>query len=282
VAHVDTASSSALFNPFVKRVLQRDDGSGRDLHPGTLVLVASIVQMVAGLLLAVAVVPPWPAVALGMAVLVHVGMAVIAVDWWRSAPVLGAVDNGSGVAVVRAVAERLAQEPLEHAEVWVVGTGDREPEAQGMTAFLRRFGRVLDLESTLIVNVDDVGRGRLHYATSEGRWERIPYRPTLPGLAERVATRDFHDVCSAGLVGTTDAGPATRAGYRSVTLTSLVGGQRPVLVHTARDTLDALEPRAMIEAFEFTLALVREVDAFLGENQGRVPGHVGASPALED
>jgi hypothetical protein len=38
----------------------------------------------------------------------------------------------------------------------------------------------------------------------------------------------------------------------------------------------------MIEAFEFTLALVREVDAFLGENQGRVPGHVGASPALED
>jgi len=283
VAHVDTASSSALFNPLLKRLLRRDEGTGRDLHPGILVLIACVVQAVAGVLSAAGVLAPWPGVALGTAVLVHLGMAVIAVDWWRSPPVVGAVDNGSGLAVVRALADRLAAEPLNHTEVWVVGTGDREPEAQGMAAFLRRFGRVLDRESTMVVNVDDVGRGRLHFAVSEGRWERIPYRPTLPALAERVATRpEFAQVRSVGLVGTTDAGPATRAGYRAVTLTSLVGGRRPELLHTARDSLDALEPGSLEEAYRFTLALAREIDGFLGENEGRVPVHVGAAPIPED
>jgi len=283
VAHVDTASSSALFNPMLKRLLRRSEGTGRDLHPGTLVLIACVVQALAGVLSALGVASPWPGIALGTAALVHLGMAVIAVDWWRSPPVVGAVDNGSGLAVVRALADRLAAKPLANAEVWVVGTGDREPEGQGMAAFLRRFGRVLDRESTMIINVDDVGRGRLHFAVSEGRWERIPYRPTLPGLAERVARRpEFEDVRSVGLVGTTDAGPATREGYRAVTLTSMVGGRRPELLHTARDSLDALEPRSLEEAFRFTHALVREVDAFLGENQGRAPVHVGAAPVPED
>ena len=152
-----------------------------------------------------------------------------------------------------------------------------------MAAFLRRFGRILDLESTMFVNIDDVGRGRLHFAVSEGRWHRVPYRPTLPGLAERVATwPEFREVRSVGLVGITDAGPATRAGYRAVTLTSLVGGRHPEVLHTSRDSVEALEPRSLEEAHSFALALVAEIDRFLGENQGHVPGHVGAAPAVED
>jgi hypothetical protein len=283
VAHVDTASSSALFHPIVKTFLRRREGSGREVHPGTLVLIACVVQVLAGVLSVMSVAPLWPTVALGVAVVVHLGVLVIGLDWWRSPPVVGAVDNGSGLAVVRSLADRLVAQPTVHAEVWIVATGDREPEAGGMTAFLRRFGRVLDLESTMIVNIDDVGRGRLHFAVSEGRWDRIPYRPTLPALAERVATRpEFRDVRSVGLVGTTDAGPATRAGYRAVTLTSLVGGRRAEVLHTARDSLDALETRSLEEAHRFALALVREIDRFLGESEGNVPGHVGAAPPVED
>ncbi len=264
VAHADVATSSVLFLPWIKRFTLRREAPGRGLHPGSLVVLAGAAQAVSGALL-------WyagrlgvvPLVVIGAACVVHAGLLLLGIDWWRSPPVEGAIDNASGLAVVLAAAEALTAEPLEHCELWVVATGAREPEAEGMQGFLRQFAHLLDPDRTFFVNVDDVGQGRLHVVVAEGRWERLAYRPTLPALAEQIAAEDrFGSVSQVEVVGTTDAGPATRAGYRAVTLTSLVDRARPDVLHTHEDTLDAIDPASLSEALDFTLALCRSVDAF--------------------
>lgn len=273
VAHADVATSSVLFLPWFKRHTLHREQHGRGLHPGSVVVVAGVVQTIASaLLLDAGRLGIWPLVALAAAVVVHVGLLVLAVDWWRSPPVEGAIDNGSGLAVVLAAAEALTEDPLEHCELWVVAPGAREPEAEGMQGFVRQFGHLLDPERTFLLNVDDVGQGRLRVVVAEGRWDRLPYRPTLPALAEQLAAEErFDGVEQIEVVGTTDAGPATRAGYRAVTLSSLVDGSRPEILHTHQDTLDAIDPASLAEALDFTLGLCRKVDAFAGETLGPRP-----------
>lgn len=271
VAHADVASSSALFRPWVKRWTLHREKPGRTLHPGTLVLLAGMAQTFAAI-------EQWTRPDLSVfavtllvsAAMVHLGLAILAIDWLRSPPVEGAIDNASGLAVVWGAAKAISARPLRHAELWVVATGDREPEAGGMSAFLKQFRRYLDPDRTFVVNVDEVGQGSLHIVTAEGRWQRISYRPTLPGLAERLAARsEFGPIPEVELVGTTDAGPATDAGLRAVTITSMVDGRRASVLHTDEDRLDAIEPAALAQALDFTLALVREIDDLLGEAPSR-------------
>ncbi len=278
VAHADVASASRLFLPWARRFTIHHKNPIRTMHPGTLVLVAGAVQSVGAL-------EQWsrPDISLfaltaflGAAV-VHVGLLVLAVDWWRSPPVEGAVDNASGLSILWGVAKKVGRRPLRHAELWVVATGDREQDCGGIKAFLRQFERYLDPERTYLINVDQVGQGSLHIVTAEGGWDRLSYRPTLPGLAERLAGRDsrFEGVGETEVIGVTDAGPPTEAGFRAVTLTSLVDGRVPSVLHTHDDTVEAIEPAALAEALDFTLALVREVDDLLAEGD-RSPADAGA------
>ncbi len=266
VAHADVASASALFHPWVKRWTTHREHPGQTLHPGSLVLIAGAAQTIAAI-------EQWSrpdisgfamTLLLG-ALVIHAALIALAVDWWRSPPVEGAIDNASGLAVAWGAAKQIARKPLANAELWVVATGDREPEAGGMQAFLKQFRRHLDPDTTFVINVDEVGRGKLHIVTAEGRWRRVAYRPTLPGLAERVAAQpEFGGIAEAEVVGTTDAGVATEAGLRAVSLTSLVDGERPMLLHTHDDVASAVEPEALDEALRFTVALVRAVDDHLG------------------
>jgi hypothetical protein len=273
MAHADVASSSTLFHPWVKRFTTHRERPGRTIHPGALVLLAGAVQLVA-------ILAQWPRQDLSYwsllgllgAALVHLGTAVLALDWWRAPPVQGALDNASGLAVVAAVAETLVRKPLQNAELWVVATGAREPEAGGAEAFLRQFAPSLDKERTAFVNLDELGQGTLHVVVAEGRWQRLEYRPTLPALCEDLRARpEFAAVGETEVVGMTDAGPPSRAGYRAVTLTSLVRGRRPVVLHTPEDRLEAVEPAALAQACDFTLALARRFDSWLAEHAQAAP-----------
>ena len=281
VAHADVATSSVLFLPWFKRFTLRREAHGRGLHPGSLVVVAAGAQAVAATLL-------WdagrlgvvPLVVIGAACIVHAGLLLLAVDWWRSPPVEGAIDNGSGMSVVLAAAEALSEDPLDHCELWVVSSGAREPDAEGMQGFVRQFDHLLEPDRTFVINVDDVGQGRLHVVVAEGRWERLAYRPTLPALAEQLAAEEpFTSIAQVDVVGTTDAGPPTRAGYRAVTLTSLVDGSRPEILHTHQDTLDAIDPASLAQALDFTLALCRSVDGYVRDTvPPRPPRHGVTAP----
>lgn len=268
VAHSDVAASSSLLLPWARRLFLDRERPGKSVHPGSIVLIAGVVQLFAAAVqwsreeLSVLVVVLLAGL-LG-AVLVHASALALAVDWWRSPPQPGAVNNASGMAVSLAVAEELANKPLKNLELWVLTTGARQPDAGGMKGFLYQFAHILDLDTTWFVNLEGVGRGDLAYAISEGRWRTLPYRPSIPAAAEKVAsTTDFRSVRSFASPGRTDAGPPTRAGHRSVTLSGLVDGRPPGPLGSQHDDLDAVDPNALLRARDFTLALLREIDSSL-------------------
>ncbi|MCO4770877.1 MAG: M28 family peptidase [Deltaproteobacteria bacterium] len=279
VAHADVSRSGTFFQPWFRRLWDEREGvaepprpgsrskkrPGLGLHPGTIVLLAATLQAVAAAGVALGLQGVIIPIVIGFAGVVHAGLALLAVDWWRSPPVEGAIDNGSGLSALVSVAGAIAADPLENAELWMVATGDREPDAGGMEAFLFQFGSLLDPANTVVVNLDDVGRGVLHVGTSEGRWDRLPYKPFVGGLAERLARSGrFGEVQMAELIGRTDAGPATEAGFSAVTLTCLIDGMAPPELHTSADCVAAVDPGALAQAVAFTEALVRRLDSELG------------------
>jgi acetylornithine deacetylase/succinyl-diaminopimelate desuccinylase-like protein len=275
VAHADTATATALFHPWVSRVIHWRERPGRTVHPGVLVLVAGIAQMTAAVLWKLGVAGPAPAITLGAAAFVHAGTLALAADWRSATPVDGALDNGSGLAVVSSAARALVG-TLRHVELWVVATGSRELDAGGMESLLLQLSRSLDPGATWLINVDDVGRGELAVGVAEGRWQVLAYRPSLPGLAESVAAELGVTLPQVTVAGTTDAGPATRAGIRAVTLLSLEDGHRPAAQHTRDDTLAALDPQTMVQARDFLVALAHAVDRRVGE----AAALTGQAPAL--
>ncbi|HEY8415157.1 MAG TPA: M20/M25/M40 family metallo-hydrolase [Thermaerobacter sp.] len=111
--------------------------------------------------------------------------------WLTGRPVNGANDNGSGVAVALELARRLHARPLPGAEVTVVFTGAEEVGMRGMATFVAHplFRRALarGRDRVVVINLDNVGRGRLHYLTGEGLVVPVAYDRRLVCLAARVA-----------------------------------------------------------------------------------------------
>lgn len=111
--------------------------------------------------------------------------------WLAGRPVNGANDNGSGVAVALEMARRLQARPLPGVEVTLVFTGAEEVGMRGMAAFLThpsfRAALARGRDRVVVVNLDNVGRGRLHYLTGEGLIVPVAYDRRLTSLAAGVA-----------------------------------------------------------------------------------------------
>ncbi|PZN11894.1 MAG: peptidase M28 [Bacillota bacterium] len=111
--------------------------------------------------------------------------------WLTGRPVNGANDNGSGVAVALELARRLQAQPLPGAEVTVALTGAEEVGMRGMAALVGHplFRRALarGRDRVVVINLDNLGRGRLHYLTGEGLVLPVAYDRRLVRLAARVA-----------------------------------------------------------------------------------------------
>ncbi len=192
-------------------------------------------------------------------------VALLALDWSRPRAAGGANDNGSGLAVLAALAEYFAATPAQNAEVCFLLTGAREAGAGGMDAFLFTFGRRLPPDRTFVVNVDDVGAGHLCFATGERIPGMVTYHPLLPGLAAALAREErFEGVRPVILLGRGDGAAATQRGYAAVTLKGLNGNQPAGPVHTRRDRIRLLERSSITTAFGFALALCERIDEQLG------------------
>ncbi len=71
----------------------------------------------------------------------------------------GADDNGSGVALVLEMIDRLSEAPPEHMETFFAFWGAEELGLYGSRQFVRQYGNRLNKQKTYIVNADVVGVG---------------------------------------------------------------------------------------------------------------------------
>lgn len=256
-AHHDTARASRILNPKVgesARTLMR-------LWPfATLSLGAlGLVRALDALLGPVVPWGAWEGLRAGLAValgawglflLVYQGLA----QSRKFSP--GANDNGSGVAVLMAVAEALAQEPLTQTQVDVLFFSAEESGLIGSEVYVREHRDRLN--GVAVMNLDMVGSGeRLTYVSGAGlfpprwttRWMNTLLRKVRPDIRGRWYWMGSSDFVSF-LV-------------KKVAATSLEasGKGRENVYHTDRDTMDFVEPTLLGEAARLVLDFVAALDS---------------------
>jgi Zn-dependent M28 family amino/carboxypeptidase len=184
-----------------------------------------------------------------------------------SGPVPGANDNASGVATVLRLADRYG-DALDHLDVWVLLPGAQEPLALGSQAWMKRHKRDLDPQSTVVLNVDEVGAGTVRYAAKEGPLLALRQHPRLVALCDQIADED-HDRgryqarrLTARRPG--DAYAIRSRGLPAITISCAGPLDRAPHHHRITDTPEEIDPDALDRAFGFCSELVELIDEEIG------------------
>ncbi|MHB8573369.1 MAG: M28 family metallopeptidase [Candidatus Dormibacteria bacterium] len=258
VAHADSARSGWMFAPGVVRWLR-----------GTFV-VTLFSHCALAMLLLLSAEPTlhryaWVAAGIPAAVVLASVLGLVLREL-TARVVAGANDNASGLAVALTLAEEFAGLHLRETEVWVVATGCEESGLYGMREFVRRHRG--DLASAIIINIDNVGAGRIHCLVEEGMITTQAAAQELIDSARRVARADGLDVGETPYhVMQTDAVVALSAGLTCMTVMGLSDG-RPVNWHWRTDVFENIDPDSVDTAF----ALVRGMALDLARVRGGAAG----------
>jgi hypothetical protein len=166
----------------------------------------------------------------------------------------GENDNASGCVLVLRLTERYGGESLRNFDLHVLFTGAQKAGAAGMRAFLRRHRDRLRPDTTVFLNIDEVGSGAVRYARREGALLTLRSHPQLVSLADQIAEDDqsAEPIVSRSA---SDASAATAAGFPAVTV-------------TCRERLDyasgRVDERALEAAEGFCAELIERLDAEVG------------------
>ncbi|PKQ38227.1 MAG: hypothetical protein CVT59_03085 [Actinobacteria bacterium HGW-Actinobacteria-1] len=147
---------------------------------------------------------------------------------------------------------------LTEKEVWFVATGAEEVGTCGMQAFLKEYEE--DLRDALIINLDNIGTGALHWVTSEGMARRYHCDRRLASSAKRVAREEDLPVRGREYRGlSTDATPALARGFKAMSVMAFdINGRLPNW-HWRTDTTDNVNPENLELAATFVAKLIREL-----------------------
>jgi Peptidase family M28 len=199
----------------------------------------------------------------GVAAVSAVLLAVIlflVVQWGLSRPSPGANDNGSGLAVLLELAERLSRKPTQTVSVRVLATGAEETGFFGIKRFLRDHPRRSDAPS-LIINLDSIGGGDLSWAVAESTLRGIRYpQAGLDVLAAVEAEGGLPGLPRVKILSPTDAGPIARRGLPVLTLIGLENGFSPPNLHRSTDTYDRLDLAVLRRAADIVEGFVRALE----------------------
>ena len=154
-----------------------------------------------------------------------------------------------------ATAAELARMPLAETEVWAVATGCEESGAFGIVRFLERHA--FDKQTTLFLNFDNIGAGRVSYVTGEGLLFTLKADPQLVEIASAVA-EDAAPIVYKTLP--TDNTTTLTKGYRGMSLMAF--DSRGVLPnwHWRTDTIENVDERTLTCAVDFAVKIARGVD----------------------
>ncbi|MGC8579789.1 MAG: M28 family peptidase [bacterium] len=172
----------------------------------------------------------------------------------------GANDNASGVGILLNLAEQFKQKPLDNTELYFVATGAEEVGMVGMIDFVKHHQRIL--KDAFIVNLDNCGAGHLSYIIEEGMIKKYPADHRLVTIADRLRNKGFEEVKPEVFTTmSTDALVPLARGFSAMSIMAF--DEQGILPnwHWITDVYENIEPETVNLAFEFTHALIREVDA---------------------
>ncbi len=152
-------------------------------------------------------------------------------------PSPGANDNGSGVAVALELASRLQKANLPF---WVLFTGAEESGTFGALHFWERHKDLLR-SGVSVINLDNLGAGRLTLASMEGMWEVFASSEDLRREIKAAALEKGITLLERPYLGlSTDATVFLKRGGKAVTIIGLDERGLPPNWHWVTDTLENL------------------------------------------
>jgi hypothetical protein len=266
-AHVDASRGGAAFGRTdirrhaLGKLLHRPIGPVEPFAWSLLLLLACALVRLAGIdakaLSAVQFIPT---------VVLIVSVPYLA-DIALSSPVPGANDNASGVATVLRLAERYG-DTLDHLDVWVLFTGAEEPGALGMREWLKRHRRELDPQTTIVLNVDEVGAGTVRYVAKEGPLIALRQHSRLVALCDQIAEEDADEGRYRARRVTarrpSDGYAARSRGLPAITISCAGALDRAPHHHQPTDTPGNIDEDALERAFGFCSELIELIDERLG------------------
>ena len=267
VAHYDAARTGFAYGRLAERRAALGRRTGRTIGPFE-PIVWSLALILACALLRVGGVDTM-AVAIGQfvgTVALIIAVPLLA-DIALSSVGPGANDNASGVATVLRLAERYGDD-LDHFDVWVLFTGGEEALAEGMREFIRRHRREFDPTTTVFLNVDSVGHGTVRYSRREGPLYAARLHPRVIELCDQIAAEDAEEgrygARPITIRAITDAAPARRARFPTVTVSCRNAIDQVPELHRHSDTPDRLDDEALERAFGFCSELIELIDERIG------------------
>lgn len=171
----------------------------------------------------------------------------------------GANDNASGVAVLLEVGKVLTRFPLLTTEVTLVATGAEESGTNGALAFLRQHRPPAD---TYVINLDNLGIGRLTAVTQEGILGAKASSPELLSFAKTVAAEKNIPLQTAPYkLLTTDGTVFLMRGYPTVTLMAFDDKGLLPNWHWPTDRAEFVNPQNLNDAKELVLGILRKLES---------------------
>ena len=162
----------------------------------------------------------------------------------------GAVDNGSGVAILLSLAERLPAKITPYANLVFLATGAEEVGLAGAIRFVKEDIQSLRQNRTLVMNFDGLGSGGTVTMAGLKQWGKFRFaeRAKMSLNEHGFRVRHYKVIPGVGL----DHIPFMRAGYLAVSFTqgSVESAKR---MHSPADVLEGVnidELAKLIQAFE--------------------------------
>ena len=167
----------------------------------------------------------------------------------------GANDNGSGVGLALALAERLAAEPPSRLRVGFLFTGAEETGLHGAEAFA---ATVEPGQRLAVLNLDMVGAGRnLVTITQDGALRTHETDADLNSLIHEcdstVGNRTFR-------LRSGDHAPFLRRGVRASALQALGNVEADLAYHTPADDLSLIDPRTLDRVGRLVCDVIEQAD----------------------
>lgn len=170
----------------------------------------------------------------------------------------GANDNASGVAMLLALAESLADNPLDQTEVVLAFTGCGTVAGQGAAELAREYGEAW--QDDLWLALDNIGAGELCWASQHGWSANAHYYPhqAVTELLTKVAAANPHLGVMGKPMKTLDDVAPLRA--KKLKAAALMGYDRTSGFLKQADTPDEIKPSTLSRAWEFIWEVLKEVD----------------------
>jgi hypothetical protein len=147
---------------------------------------------------------------------------------------------------------------LAEKEIWFVATGAEEAGTWGMRHFLDEYAG--DLKGALVINLDNIGSGTLHWVTKEGMARRYTSDRRLTSAARKVSRESEILVKGREYKGlSTDATPALARGYKAMSVMAFdINGRLPDW-HWRTDTTENVSSENIENAVRLVTGMLREL-----------------------